>query len=140
MNIHPSLCSLFLWFLGGILSQGLSAEPTLDARFVANAETASVEGNKALWHNPAGLGFMGGHETSLLYLYEWNNLGNRHFGGANAAVNYWNSLTLALGIRTKLAFSRPARENLGSELMGIFGTAFNPTPYTSFGVSVMRAQ
>ena len=128
-----------LFFLAVVLACGTTNGQTIDRHFVPAAQTASIDGNWALWHNPAGLAFMDGSETALQYLYEWSDRGNRHHGNVNAAVNLWNSLTLAAGIGTKAAFSAKAKDQLGTDLEGIFGAAVNLAKYTSFGVSVLRS-
>ncbi|HXW52730.1 MAG TPA: S49 family peptidase [Myxococcota bacterium] len=129
-----TLILVALFFVGGV-AHGQS----IGRKFVPAAETASIEGNWALWHNPAGLAFMGGSETAVQYLYEWSARGDRHHGNANVAVNLWNSLTLAMGIGTQAAFSAKAKEQLGTDLQGIFGAAVNLLRYTSFGFSVLKS-
>ena len=68
---------------------------------------------------------MGGSECALAYHYEWSDLGNRHHGNANVAINLWRFLTLAGGLGTEAAFSSKAKNSLGSDLKGVFGTAIN---------------
>ena len=118
---------------------GFGDDQIIGRRFVPVPQTASIEGNWALWHNPAGLAFMGGGEASLLYLYEWSELGNRHHGTANAAVNLWNTLTIAGGVGIRAAFSNKAKERLGTDLEGVLGAAVKLTKNGGFGVSVMKS-
>lgn len=111
---------------------------TIEKRYTPNAETASTVGNAALWHNPAGLAFMGGAESSIAYLHEWSKLGNRHHGGFSLSYNLWQFLTFASGINTQAAFSEDARHNLGTDLSGIFGMGLRLSRNFAFGLSFLK--
>src|SRR5262245_10245773 len=81
----------------------LITKSTIASHFVPAAQTASTVGNSALWHNPAGLAFMDGWESSANYLYEWHNLGNRHHIGAQLALNLGRAFSFGFGAHTRLA-------------------------------------
>lgn len=110
-----------------------------DVPITPGAQTASIEGNLALWHNPAGLAFMGGAQSQASYLYEWFGQGNRHHGGFDIASNWWHMLSLGVGAKTKAALNQSARKNLGTDLEGIFGSAVKLGQYTSFGISFAKS-
>lgn len=129
------LCISLLCFTAVLNADQLN----LSKRFVPGAQTASITGNWALWHNPAGLAFMGGGESALAYLYEWSNLGNRHHGGGNIAYNFWRGLTLAGGISTQAAILDRAKANLGTDLSGIFGLAIKVSENSGFGISFLKS-
>ncbi len=117
---------------------GHADSSVLTKRFVPGAQTASIDGNWALWHNPAGLAFMNGGESSMRYLYEWSERGNRHHGGINLAVNVWDYVTFAGGIESLAAFQDKAKAELGTELSGIVAVASKLSDYASFGVSFLK--
>ena len=123
--------------LAGSLGQAHSFDRELP--LTPGAQTASIEGNLALWHNPAGLAFMGGAQSQASYLYEWFGQGNRHHGGFDVATNWWQLVSLGVGAKTKAALSQTARNNLGTDLEGIFGSAVKLGQYTSFGVSFAKS-
>lgn len=119
--------ALFLW-ANAILG-------SLSERFVGDVNSvASVESTSSLWHNPAGLGFLGGSESALGYLYEWGELGNRHHGGMSVALNFLDIISLAGGIN-----SRIAQGSQGSDLTGIFGSSFRVGEKLSFGMSFLKS-
>ena len=91
---------------------GIHSKDAFDKHFIPSAQTASVVGNWALWHNPAGLAFMGGGESSLAYLFEWNKIQNRSHGGGNAAVNLWHAITIAGGLSARVVTDNPSSPRL----------------------------
>lgn len=114
------------------------AENSINARFVPDASSAALNGQWALWQNPAGLGFFTGSENSLGYLYEFNTLGNRHHGGANWALNVWEAFSLAFALNTRASCNDLARKNFGTDLTGIFGSAIKFGTNTAIGISFMK--
>lgn len=137
MKILPSLTLAFLLSSWSLYLFGQTA--IIEKRFVPGAQTASILGNWALWHNPAGLGFMGGQEISTAYLYEWSELGNRHHGGANIAVNLMRALSLAAGFNTQAAFTDKAKANLGNDVNGIVGGGLKLGQNLSVGLSFLKS-
>lgn len=116
-----------------------SADRIMDNRFVPDAQTAAITGSWALWHNPAGLAFLGGGETSGSYLYEWSEIGNRHHGGLNFALNMLEAFSIGGGFNTQGAYSDQARRDLGTNLNGILGTAVRLGDGFGFGVSFYKS-
>lgn len=126
-------------FACGIIFTITANAASISKRFVPAAQTAATVGNQALWHNPAGLAFMDGVETAANYLYEWNDLGNRHHGGGQVAINFWRALSMGLGINTQAAFSDKAKARLGSDLNGIVAAAIKLSDNAGFGISVQKS-
>ncbi len=94
----------------------------IDERISFIAPVASTIGTNSLWQNPAGLGFMGGTETTLGYLYESSKLGARHHVSGNLGLNF-GILTFGFGGYTKASLSQESKNNLGTELSGILASA-----------------
>lgn len=131
--------SITLLLLTAVATPLCAGDRTIDKRFIPDAQAAATVGNWALWHNPAGLAFMGGGESSAAYMYEWSELGNRHHGGLNLAFNILDMVTLAGGINTQQAYESVARRTLGSDLSGIVGGAFKIGDYFGFGISFLKS-
>lgn len=129
------LRQIFFIMLFGLNAQAF--DQRIDERALT-APTASTVGNLALWHNPAGLAFMGGTEVNMNYLYEWSDLGSRHHFLGNLALNLAHMFTLGLGVKTKAAISEESRSQLGTELSGMIGAAFR-MDRTSIGLSVYKS-
>lgn len=119
--------ALFLW--------ASSMFASLSERFVGDVNSvATVESISSLWHNPAGLGFLGGSESALGYLYEWGEFGNRHHGGMSLALNFLDVMSLGGGIN-----SRISEANQGSDVTGIFGSSLRFGERLSFGISFLKS-
>lgn len=125
-------------FVLAFFAQNSWAVPKISTRFVKDASSAALDGQWALWQNPAGLAFFKGVESSAFYLYEFNALGDRHHAGANWALNWWEAWSLGLGLNAEAAFSSEAKRNFGTDLTGIFGTAFNVGDRCGLGISLMK--
>jgi protease-4 len=101
-------------------------------------QVASGDTSWAQWQNPAGMAFIRQVEFSSAYNYEWFSVGNRHQAAANLAVNFIEAFTLGLGFSSHQAFSKTAKENLGTDFSGLISGAVRIGRSSAAGVSFSK--
>lgn len=111
----------------------------LPARYSPYVSSAANTGSEALWQNPAGLAFFGGAESSLSYLYEWNNFGDLNHIGLDYALNFFDILSFAGGFKAQVAVSDLSRKLLGTTLNGIFASSLALGKHAAFGISFAKS-
>lgn len=122
-------------FLFGFLSFFFVA--TQSYSYYERAQTAQIDNTFAQWVNPAGMAFIKQVEMSALYGYQ---IANRplHRSGMNLGINFAERFTMGFGMQNHLALAKNSRENIGSDIGGIFSLAIKAGSNVGLGFAVNK--